>query len=150
MIPPYGDTDETTIGFGGNMQMGITALYAGLLGVLLLVLSYRVSMYRRRHGISLGDGGHKGLHTAIRVQGNFVEYVPTALILLLLVELTGRQPAIVHGLGAALFLGRVLHAQGLTSNPDGKSPGRLLGILLTWTMLLTASVLLILGSAAGI
>lgn len=129
--------------------MGVTALYAGLLGVLLLVLSYRVSMYRRRHGISLGDGGHKGLHAAIRVQGNFVEYVPTALVLLLLVELTGRQPAIVHGLGAALFLGRVLHAQGLTSNPDGKSPGRLLGILLTWLMLLTASVLLILGTVAG-
>lgn len=130
--------------------MGVTALYAGLLGVLLLVLSYRVSMYRRRHGISLGDGGHKGLNAAIRVQGNFVEYVPTALILLLLVELTGRQPAIVHGLGAALFLGRVLHAQGLTSNPDGKSSGRLLGILLTWLMLLTASVLLILGTVAGI
>lgn len=132
------------------MQMGITALYAGLLGVLLLVLSYRVSMYRRRYSVSLGDGGHKDLHAAIRVQGNFVEYVPTALILLVLVELSGRQPAIVHGLGAALFLGRVLHAQGLIANPGGKSPGRMIGILLTWAMLLVTSVLLIMGAVAGL
>lgn len=130
--------------------MGITSLYGGLLGVLLLVLSYRVSMYRRRRGVSLGDGGHKDLHAAIRAQGNFVEYVPTALILLALVELTGQLPIIVHALGAALFLGRVLHAQGLTANPDGKSPGRLLGILLTWLTLLVTSVLLILRSVAGI
>lgn len=132
------------------MQIGVSALYAGLLGVLLLVLSYRVSMYRRKHMVSLGDGGHKDLHAAIRVQGNFVEYVPTALILLVLVELSGRQMWLVHGLGAALFLGRVLHAQGLTSNPGGKSLGRMAGILLTWLMLLASSVLLVLGAVAGI
>lgn len=132
------------------MSIGIAALYAGLLGLLLLVLSYRVSMYRRRHGVSLGDGGHKDLHAAIRVQGNFVEYVPTALILLVLVELSGRQPALVHGLGAALFLGRILHAQGLTSNPAGKSVGRMVGILLTWLMLLVSSALLVLGAVAGL
>lgn len=130
--------------------MGVSALYAGLLGVLLLVLSYRVSMYRRRHGVSLGDGGHKDLHAAIRVQGNFVEYVPLALVLLSLADATGRSPILVHGLGAALFLGRILHAQGLTSNPDGKSIGRMVGILLTWIMMLVTSVLLVLGAVAGI
>lgn len=132
------------------MQVAVSALYAGLLGVLLLVLSYRVSMYRRRHGVSLGDGGRKDLHAAIRVQGNFVEYVPTALILLVLVDLSGWPPGAVHGLGAALFLGRVLHAQGLTANPDGKSFGRLTGILLTWLMLLVSSVLLVQGAIAGL
>lgn len=132
------------------MQVAVSALYAGLLGVLLLVLSYRVSMYRRRHGVSLGDGGRKDLHAAIRVQGNFVEYVPTALILLVLVDLSGWPPGAVHGLGAALFLGRVLHAQGLTANPDGKSFGRLTGILLTWLMLLVSSVLLVMGAIAGL
>ncbi|OYQ34471.1 hypothetical protein CHU95_10595 [Niveispirillum lacus] len=128
------------------MHVALSALYAGLLGVLLLVLSYRVSMYRRRHGVSLGDGGHKDLQAAIRVQGNFVEYVPTALVLLVLVELSGWPPGVVHGLGAALFLGRVLHAQGLTANPGGKSFGRLTGILLTWLMLLAASILLVVGA----
>lgn len=130
--------------------MVVAPIYAGLLGLLLLGLSYRVSMYRRHHGVSLGDGGHKGLQTAVRVQGNFVEYVPTALILLILLELSGRQPWIVHGLGAALFLGRILHAQGLTANPAGKSFGRMAGILLTWGMLLVSSVLLVLGAVAGI
>lgn len=132
------------------MQMAISALYAGLLGVLLLVLSFRVSMYRGRRSVSLGDGGHKDLQAAIRVQGNFVEYVPLALVLLSLAEATGRGPMLVHGLGAALFLGRVLHAQGLTSNPDGKSFGRMVGTLLTWSMILVTAVLLILGSVAGI
>lgn len=132
------------------MSVTIAPLYAGLLGLLLLVLSYRVSGHRRRHGVSLGDGGHKDLQTAIRVQGNFVEYVPTALILLVLLELSGQPFWLVHGLGAALFLGRILHAQGLTANPAGKSFGRLTGILLTWLMILAASVLLVLRSVAVI
>lgn len=131
------------------MSVAITPLYAGLLGILLIVLSLRVSMQRRRHNISLGDGGRASLTTAIRVQGNFVEYVPIGLILLTLLELSGWPAALVHGFGAALFLARVLHAQGLTSNPDGKSFGRLWGVLLTWLMLLGSSGVLIVGALIG-
>lgn len=132
------------------MPVTITPLYAGLLGLLLLVLSFRVSMQRRRHMVSLGDGGQPALQAAIRVQANFVEYVPLALVLLALLELTGQPPAVLHVLGAALFLGRILHAQGLTSNPGGKSFGRMWGVLLTWLMLLAASLLLVLRAITGL
>ncbi len=131
------------------MSVTITPLYAGLLAILLIVLSLRVSMQRRRHNVSLGDGGHASLTAAIRVQGNFVEYVPVALILLTLLELSGKPAALVHAFGAALFLGRVLHAQGLASNPGGKSFGRMWGILLTWLMMLGSSGVLIVGSLIG-
>lgn len=131
------------------MPVTITPIYAGLLGILLIVLSLRVSMQRRRHNVSLGDGGHESLTAAIRVQGNFVEYVPTALILLVLLELSGKPAAMVHAFGAALFLGRVLHAQGLAANPGGKSFGRLWGILLTWLMLLGSSATLVVGALIG-
>ena len=125
------------------MPITITPLYAGLLGLLLMVLSFRISVLRRRHRVSLGDGGHKDLHSAIRVQGNFVEYVPITLILLTLVELTGWQGAVVHGLGAALFISRVLHAQGMASSSGKPAFGRVGGIVLTWLTMVAASILLI-------
>ncbi|NNC55212.1 MAG: hypothetical protein HKO07_05785, partial [Pseudomonadales bacterium] len=57
------------------MLMQITLLYAGLLSILLLVLSYRVVQIRRQ-GIALGDGGDLTLQRRIRAHGNFTEYVP--------------------------------------------------------------------------
>lgn len=125
------------------MVFMVTPLYAGLLGLLLLVLSYLVSRQRRKHRISIGDGGVPALQAAIRVQGNFTEYVPVALILLALLELSHHSLYLLHVLGAALVIGRVLHAYGLTVKPHGASPGRLVGVLLTWLVILIASLLLI-------
>ena len=125
------------------MTPAITWLYAGLLGLLLLFLSYRVSLSRMKHLVELGDGGVGDLQQRIRVQGNFVEYVPLALGLILLVELSGFSGWIVHLLGAALVVARVLHAQGLSRRP-GKSPGRALGALLTWLVIALGSALSIL------
>jgi len=45
-------------------------------------------------------------------------------------------------LGITLVVGRVLHAYGLTRNA-GPSIGRAVGILLTWLMILLASLLAI-------
>lgn len=131
------------------MQIEITPFYAGLLGLLLMVLSFRISLLRRKHRVSLGDGGHKDLHSAIRVQGNFVEYVPLTLVLLVLVELSGWPGALVHALGAALFIARVLHAQGMASRSGKPAFGRVAGIVVTWTVMVIASVLLIIGTFIG-
>src|SRR3546814_21097062 len=86
----------------------ITPLYAALCGLLLIGLALGVVRLRQRHGVGIGDGGHKDLAMAIRVHANFVEYVPLALLLLFLLDLR-RQPLWdLHLLGAALLLGRVL------------------------------------------
>jgi len=121
------------------MQAPITALYAGLLGLLMLVLSFRVVAVRRATSIGLGDGGNALLLSRIRIHGHFAEYVPLALVLMLVLELNGATAGWLHGLGIALVIGRLAHAQGLTVG-TGANPGRLVGNMLTWGVILVAAV----------
>ena len=56
--------------------------------LIFVLLSMRVIQMRGdRPRSALGDGSNPALERRIRVQGNFAEYVPMALILLLFVEL---------------------------------------------------------------
>ena len=118
----------------------VTPLYAGLLGLLLTVLAVNVSRYRWGLKISIGDGDHPALRRAIRAHANLTENAGLGLILLLAVEIQGFSAATVHVLGATLVIGRLLHAFGL-SRYEGPSTGRIVGILLTWVMILVASLL---------
>jgi len=118
----------------------ITALYAGLSGLWLLIVSLNVVRHRMRARVGIGDGGDAGLHQAIRVQANTTEYLPLALVILALCEMLGAPGFAIHGLGAALVIGRVLHAIGLSRSTD-RSFGRAAGMLLTWLPLLGASLL---------
>ncbi len=61
-------------------------LYAGLLGLLLIALSTQVVLARRHFRVRLGTGTEEGMQQAVRVQANFVEYVPFAVLLLVLAE----------------------------------------------------------------
>ena len=61
--------------------MVVTPLYAGLLALLFLVLSWRVIQFRQR-GISLGDGGDPRMLRLIRGHANFAEYVPLILLMM--------------------------------------------------------------------
>lgn len=125
------------------MAVVATPLYAGILGLMLLVLSWLVSRQRLRNKVSTGDGGIPSLTGAIRAHGNFVEYVPLALVLLLLTEIVGGERVSVHVLGIALVVGRALHAYGLTTRPGGRSFGRMWGTVLTWLVILVCSLNLI-------
>jgi uncharacterized membrane protein YecN with MAPEG domain len=122
------------------MSVPVTTLYAALLGVLLVWLSNRVSSQRKRTGISLGRSGDPILERAVRAHGNFIEYVPFALLLLLLLEVQGPPRWQLHALGGALLIGRLLHAWGMYY-PDGAISGRFWGTALTWLMVLAASLL---------
>lgn len=120
--------------------MTITLITAGVLGLLLLSLSAYVIAGRLRFKVSLGDGGNKEMQQRIRVQANFIEYVPIALILLMLVESSAIGPAWLPGaLGTALVIGRLLHAQGLLSRA-GTSVGRFSGTNLTIATILVSSL----------
>ncbi len=124
------------------MAGSITAFYAGVIGLLLLALSYRVVSNRRRARVSLGSGDDPGLERAIRAQGNLIEYAPMALLLMALVETGGASPWLVHGCGGILVASRVLHAVGLMGQRS-VSTGRKLGIAGTWLVLLVLSVVAI-------
>lgn len=91
----------------------ITPIYAGLLGLLFIRLSFAVIGVRRSEQVSLGDGDSGKLQKASRVHGNFAEYTPLALLLIGMLELNGAPWWLVHGLAAPLLVGRVLHAYGL-------------------------------------
>jgi uncharacterized membrane protein YecN with MAPEG domain len=121
------------------MQAHITLLYASLLGVLFLYLSYAITVHRRRDGVDIGSGDSPMLARLIRAQANFAEYVPITLLLMLALENMQPPSALVHGIGTLLLAGRILHAQGFPSRP-GKTFGRFWGTLLTWLAILVASL----------
>lgn len=120
------------------MHAPLTALWAGLLGLLSLALALRVIAVRRIAQIGFGDGANVALQQRIRVHGNFTEYVPIALVLMLVLELNSASAGVLNALGAALLVGRLLHAFGLSSS-TGATFGRLAGTLLTFLVVLIAS-----------
>ena len=109
----------------------VTALYAGLLGLLLIALAVRVSRLRFTLKILLGDGGDARLARAIRAHGNAVEWVLPTLVLLLVGELNRAPALMLHACGLALVVGRLLHAFGVSATA-GSSFGRSVGSALSW------------------
>jgi uncharacterized protein len=117
----------------------ITLLFASLHVLLMLILAVRVVGYRRAQKIGIGDGGDKLLARRVRVHANFIEYVPAALLMLALLELSGLAQHWLWAMGGSLLLARVLHAIGF-SRHSGYSLGRFLGTLLTWIVLAAMAV----------
>ena len=122
-----------------DINITITAFYASLLALLFIALSFNVIRLRFKLKVGVGDGGEKSLIKAIRIHGNFSEYMPLALILLAGYELSGADSLWLHILGGVLFLGRVLHAIGL-SKSIGTSMPRFLGTITMFIVLLMLAV----------
>lgn len=120
----------------------VTALYTGLCILLLLFLALRVVVVRRRERIGLGTGGSRGLEQRVRAHANATEYLPVALVGLLLVELSGYPSGLVHALGLTLLVSRAAHAWGLAQSA-GTSLGRFWGTFGTWLMLLVTAAALV-------
>ncbi len=117
-----------------------TLLYAGLLGLIYLVLTVRVIGARRAGKVSLGDGGDVGLQRRIRAHGNFAEYVPLLLLMMAALESTGVQGWLLHGVGVPLLLGRLLHGYAFSFTSEFML-GRVAGTALTLTALSIAVAL---------
>jgi len=126
--------------------MRITGLYVALGLLLVLILAVRVSLRRRTSKIGIGDGDDAELRKRIRAHGNAIEYLPMGLLALLLLDLDGTSPVVLHACGIALIVARVSHAIGL-SRTGGTSPERFFGIVLTLLTLLVLAVLLLLQQA---
>lgn len=119
--------------------LSLTGFYASLLGILYIGLAINVIRLRKKFKIGIGDGENKLLAKAMRVHGNFSEYVPVALILLACYELNNASTLMLHILGAALVVGRVLHVIGL-SKTIGVSSQRQIGMLSTFFVILILSI----------
>ncbi len=117
------------------MTMPISALYAGLMGLLAVGLANQVLFVRLR----AGRMPEWKPATTLRVQANFVENVPLALVLLYLLETGGAPGAVVHGFGTSLLVLRLLHVWGMSRNPGANYP-RLIGAQGTFLLLSIMSV----------
>lgn len=126
----------------------ITGFYAGLMGLMMVVLILRVALRRRKYKVGLGDGGIADLGQAIRVHGNFAEMVPMLLILLGLLELNQIAAVYLHIFGILLVLTRILHAHGITSSPN-LSFGRKSGVMISFLLLIVGSLALIMSYLAN-
>ena len=113
------------------------AFYGALLGLVFIYLS--VATLRRRKAVqaAIGDGGDVLLRKKVRAHGNFQEYVPISLILLGYFEVLGANPWLLHFSGAALLLGRISHAYGVSQRKENLI-FRVVGMSLTFVALLIA------------
>ncbi|MHC8507949.1 MAG: MAPEG family protein [Rhodospirillales bacterium] len=117
----------------------VTPALAAVLGLMLAALSLHVIRLRYRERVSLGDGGSPDLLRAIRAQANFAEHAPLTLVLLMILEINRAEAAVLYGLGAALVLGRCLHAFGV-SRTGAHFLWRTVGMILTFAALIGASL----------
>lgn len=120
------------------MLIQTTLIYAGILGLLLVMLSFNV-MQNWMRVTGEGQQTDREMRRAERILSSFVEYVPMALILLTLIELKGTPPLVLHCLGGTLVVARVMHAYGSNDIP-GAGLLRFLGAQLTFLMLTVSSL----------
>ena len=126
------------------MNAHFTAMYAGLCGLLIIVLAYYVTNFRSRK-VGLGHADFDAMQVAIRAHANAAEYIPLALILLFLAEQNGTHAMWVNVFGATFVASRVAHAWGFIHSNGGKSAGRFFGTALTFFVIAALSVLNIFG-----
>ena len=91
------------------MALPVTALFAALLGLWIVVLIFKVVGFRFHHTVILGDGGHEHGLRLIRGHANATETIPIFLIMLGLAEGLGSPAWLLYGLGAMFTTGRLMH-----------------------------------------
>ena len=119
------------------MILSVTLLYAGLLGILLVALSFNV-MRQWVRVTGLGRASDIGLRRAERVLSSFVEYAPIGLILLAFLEISHAPSLVLHVLGTVLVVARLFHAWG-SDDVVWAGALRFLGAQMTFLVLTVAS-----------
>jgi uncharacterized membrane protein YecN with MAPEG domain len=109
------------------------AFYVAINALIMLVLGILVTRARVKTHTPIGDGNIPEMAGPLRAHGNNTEYVPMALLLMWVLCLPAVSGSIwlIHGIGAPLTIGRILHSIAL-SRSIGPTPLRLIGMALTW------------------
>jgi uncharacterized membrane protein YecN with MAPEG domain len=115
-------------------MLPITLTIAGAAALMNVWLGLRVSLLRRRHKVSIGDGGNTDVAARMRAHSNLIEYTPFFLILLALVELARGSAVWLWVVGMLFIVGRLLHPFGM--DRPGAMALRVAGIVITWACLL--------------
>lgn len=121
----------------------ITTLTASLLSLLFIIISLKTITLRHRYKVSIGSGGNKHLKMIVRAHGNFAEYVPIALILMLCAEANQANVIALSILACSLILGRLFHLYAFVFNKK-HFKFRVLGMVFTITAIIFLAALNIL------
>lgn len=115
----------------------ITALYGALNAIFNIYLANNVSLARGKHKVSIGHGDAPELLLAARIHSNNAEFVPLAIVMMLIAEMLNGASALLHVYGGLLLLARVFHMIGMPR----KAPNffRFTGVALTWGLIVAVS-----------
>jgi uncharacterized membrane protein YecN with MAPEG domain len=95
----------------------------------MTLLGLNVSRVRMQHKLFVDPAAlPKRVHVAVRAHGNFTEWVPLYVVMMLVIELGGGAKTPLWIAGGVLFTSRVIHAMGLLT----KIPVAALGAAGTW------------------
>ncbi|HUO91167.1 MAG TPA: MAPEG family protein [Rhizomicrobium sp.] len=131
------------------MPLQMAAFYAAINALIMLVLGMLVVRARVKTRTEIGDGGDPAMMGPLRAHANNTEYVPMAILLLLILNSLGANVVVIHAVGGTLTVGRILHAIGLSRNVGTSAP-RFLGMVFTWlSYVLAIAATLWLTLAAG-
>ncbi|MBA58652.1 MAG: hypothetical protein CMQ40_05705 [Gammaproteobacteria bacterium] len=112
------------------MALPVSSLYFGLHGLLAVFLANFV-LYVRLRASEMPEWSPAA---ALRVQANFIENVPLALLLLLVLDIQGGPSTMIHSFGILLLFFRLMHAFGLGTKEGANYP-RLIGAQGTFVLL---------------
>lgn len=122
------------------MSLTIAPLYAAVLALFFVFLSFTVIRGRASEKVSLGDGGSPLVERRMRAHANFAEYVPFTLLLIAFFELRGDGIELrVHVLCLLLVAGRLAHAYGVGSAAQ-RMPFRMAGMIMTFAALIGSAL----------
>jgi len=126
-----------------DQSLQAVALWAGLNLGWTLLLALNVTRHRMKEGVSTGSGNSQSLDRAVRAHGNNIEYVPGAILGILILAALGYSPLVINLLGASLLVARFCHAHGIQQLEVDLPKTRVLGNVLTWALYLIVVCLLV-------
>ncbi|HMQ58476.1 MAG TPA: MAPEG family protein [Rhizobiaceae bacterium] len=86
-------------------------LYAALNMLIIHWIASATGALRRKHKVSIGDGGVPHLIRIMRGMANAIENMPMFFVLLAIAALMGAPAIGIHLLGIVFTIGRALHAK---------------------------------------
>ena len=107
--------------------------------MFFVMLSINVIRARRRHKSGIGTGRNISVERVIRVHANLAEYVPFALLLIVLLELKKANCMLLIVLFSVLLIGRLVHAFGVSMENE-RFAYRVGGMAMTFAVILIAAL----------
>lgn len=123
------------------ISLTITAAFASIFSIALILLTLQVGLKRMETKILFGDGGNVTLARRRAAQSNFLDHVPLFMVALTLSELIGAPCLLLMSAGVCMMVGRAFHAICMLFT-DGTGNSRAAGMILTFVAHLITGVYL--------